>query len=158
MQSDIFSLILDGDLNGVKEITTKEKSVINLKDKLGRTPLMEAVIKGDLNIVKALLSAGANVNIHESSGWTALHFAAQAYSYEITKILLESSAEVDAIDNQGSTPLFRSLFGSKGRGEVIELLLRNGADRNKQNTSGNSPLKLAEQVTNFNLKEFFQND
>jgi uncharacterized protein len=157
VQRDIFILILDGNLSGVKELITKERSVVNLRDKLGRTPLMEAVIKVDLSIVRELLSSGAEVNLHESAGWTALHFAAQAYSYEICKILLENNAEVDAVDNQGSTPLFRSLFGSKGRGEVIELLLNYGADKNKQNNSGNSPLKLAEQVTNFNLKEYFKN-
>jgi uncharacterized protein len=52
--------------------------------------------------------------------------------------------------------LFRSLFGSKGRGVVIKLLLQNGANKDKKNQHGVSPWDLAQKITNYDLKQHFE--
>jgi ankyrin repeat protein len=155
MTNSIFSFIVSGDKNAVIKLIEKDKTIVNITDKMGRTPLMEAVIQRNFEICKELIDTGATVNCREKRNWTALHFAAQEYDFKIAELLLSSGAEVDAEDDNGNTPLFRSLFGSKGKGEVIKLLLQNGANREHKNKSGISPLELALQVTNFDLERYF---
>ncbi len=156
MNDNIFSLIHKKDLKKIKELIEKDNSIVNSRDKMGRTPLMEAVIINNFAICKYLVEVGADINLQENGGWTALHFAAQEYSYEITKYLIENNAGVDFKDNFGNTPLFRALFNSKGKGDVIKILLSKGADKDSKNNSGVSPYDLAKQVTNYNLLQFFQ--
>ena len=47
----------------------------------------------------------ANVDIKDSNGWTALHFAAGANSVEATRILVEYRAELNVEATNGYTPL-----------------------------------------------------
>jgi ankyrin repeat protein len=41
----------------------------------GRTPLHYACEHGYIDIVRALIKSGANVNIGDKSGWTPIHLA-----------------------------------------------------------------------------------
>lgn len=43
----------------------------------------------------------------------------------------------------------------EGRGEIIKLLILNGADPNNANSSGITPYKLAHTIANYNVKQFF---
>ena len=56
------------------------------------TPLMLASWFGKLVAVRALLSAGADVNAADKDGWRALMFAADRGHAEIVKILLSAGA------------------------------------------------------------------
>lgn len=104
-----------------------------------RSPLHQAISMGCTEIVKLLISAGADVNsVHGNSG-TALMLAAS--NATITEILLSAGANVDMKDPNGCTALHRAASGSSL--EVVELLLRNGADINAKNNSGMTPLSFA---------------
>jgi uncharacterized protein len=157
VKKNIFHLILSKDESSVSRLLLKNRAIINEVDKMGRTPLMEAVIQRQLDICRVLVQAGSNVNAREVRNWTALHFAAQEYDYEIVKYLIANGAEINAEDVDGNTPLFRCLFGSQGRGEVIKLMIEKGADKDHKNKSGVSPWDLAQKVTNFDLKQYFTN-
>ena len=79
---------------------------MNVRDEEGFTSLHQAA--GDsttLEIVTALLEAGANVNARTGDGSTPLHRAA-AYSKTpaIVTALLDAGADPAARDNQGKTP------------------------------------------------------
>ena len=118
-------------------------------------PLVEAVIGNNAETIKALLSSGVDVDQQDKIGYTALHYAAQNYLLDIALLLLEHKASVDAKDNYGNTPLFRAVFNSKGRGDMIQLLLRFGADKNLKNNHGVSPLELAKTIANYSIVQFF---
>jgi len=157
MYDSVLHAIMDGDVNEVASAIDNDNRVLNATDRMGRTLLMEAAIFKHYEICKMLISKGADVNAKEKARhWTALHFAAQEYDPRITAVLLENGAEVDPQDTYGNTPLSEAVFNSRGRGEVIELLLENGADRNIKNKSGVSPLDLARMIDNFNVKQFFE--
>ncbi|KAJ5588159.1 hypothetical protein N7537_010837 [Penicillium hordei] len=87
------------------------------------TPLMIACQTGHDNVVKELLRAKVDVNIKSKpKGRTALHYAAQMDYKSIVKRLVRYGAEIQALDDDGFSPLHSacSNFG----GDVMTYLLR----------------------------------
>lgn len=141
------------DLKSVNKLLKKRANPDEVST--GMTPAMEASMKGKDEILKALLAAGADPNLQDSRGWAALHFAAQDFQTGAVRILLEGGATVDLPDGNGNTPLSTAVFNSRERGEIIKLLLDAGADRNRENEHGVSPLGLAGTIGNYDVKPFF---
>jgi len=127
-----------------------------VSDPDGMTPLMEAVLTGQIEATTVLLAAGADPIRQDNAGWTALHFAAQDHQLECARVLLDSGARVDIRDSGGNTPLWRAVFTSAGRGEMIRLLLQGGADITAKNESGVSPAALAKSISNFDVCRFLE--
>lgn len=103
-----------------------------------------------------LIKLGVDVNAHDNNGWTPLHFAAQAQSFTVAKILIEHGSNIETKDTFGNTPLFRAVFNSQGKGDVIKLLLKSGADPESRNNNGVSPKSLAEKISNYDVKNYFE--
>lgn len=131
---------------------------INLKDKDGRTLLIHAILKDNLNAVKKLIKNGSDVNIQDKNGWSPLHHSVNQNSVPITEILINEGANVNSVDNYGNTVIWRAVFSSKGYGDVIKILLANKADPSIKNSSGVSALDLAETIANYNILSFFSKD
>lgn len=64
---------------------------------------------GNVQRVCDLLDRGANVNVRNHKGQTALHCAAKAGFDRIVALLLDRGAEVNAKDDKGETPLATAL-------------------------------------------------
>jgi ankyrin repeat protein len=60
---------------------------------LGSTPLHFAALNENSGPLKALIAAGANVNVRDKSGATPLHMAAFATRTEHAKLLLKTGAD-----------------------------------------------------------------
>ena len=73
--------------------------------RLNRHPLHYAVFKIDVNTVNRLLGEGASPRQTMADGQTPLHVAAECGLAAMCKFLLKNSAEVDALDNFGGSPL-----------------------------------------------------
>jgi hypothetical protein len=58
-----------------------------------------------IEVARALIDAGANVNVARATGETALHLAAQAGNVAMIQLLADSGATLDAKTNDGLTPL-----------------------------------------------------
>jgi uncharacterized protein len=127
----------------------------DLVDSDGRTVLMHAVIQGRDELVTLLLQSKANPDAQDRNGFSALHFAAQDFRAVAGKALLHAGAQVDLKDRFGNTALWRAVFHSRGRGEILEMLLKNGADPHVKNNSNVSPIDLAHTITNYDVKQFF---
>jgi ankyrin repeat protein len=89
----------------------------------GNTALMMAAFRQNKAGLLELIKRGAQVN---QKGWTALHYAAAAGSMEITTILLDKHAYIDAETPSGMTPLM--IAAREGQEDVVALLLDQGAD------------------------------
>lgn len=109
------------------------------------SPLFEAVKKGDLAEVEALLAKGADVNARDEIGRTPLHMAVMRGSKDIVQLLLAKGANVNTKSTAGFTALH---LASLHRG-VAELLLKMGADVNAKadGANGITPLHMAAQMT-----------
>lgn len=59
-------------------------------------PLNDAAKNGNIEQVKRLLDAGADVNESDSGGWTALHEAVFNAHVFVVKELLEAGADTEA--------------------------------------------------------------
>jgi uncharacterized protein len=116
------------------------------------TPLMQAVIANQDDLVDLLLDSGAAVNSADSAGWTALHFVAQSGTAAIARKLILAGAVVEQEDKLGNTPLWRAVMSSSGREEVVVERLRSGADLRKANKAGISPEAIDRSIAALQFK------
>ena len=93
-----------------------------------------------MEVFRALVKAGGDVDTPDSDGWTALHEASRSGFTDGVRYLLERGADVNmnSANEYGDTPL--TLASSEGRVEVVRALLEAGADVNKRDSLGRSPL------------------
>jgi ankyrin repeat protein len=101
------------------------------------SPVADAAMRGDLGAVRALVERGADVNVAQGDGMTALHWAAERGDAEMTRFLLDRGAETGAITRIGDrTPLH--LAARAGKPATVNLLLEAGADPMTTTESGGS--------------------
>ena len=108
-------------------------------DESESTPLHIAINEENLDAVRLLVEAGAD--IHLNNGYTMLHLATQIPNDEILSFLLRQGMreELNALDEEGKTPL---LYASNDIRKV-RLLIEAGADITSPNERGNTPLHVA---------------
>jgi ankyrin repeat protein len=97
-----------GDVVEVMRLLALDPSLVEARDKDGCTPLHCASWKGNLDVVRAVLDAGADVaarNHNEHYGDTALHAAAHGNQPAVVELLIERGAKVNARNPAGRTPL-----------------------------------------------------
>ena len=118
---------------------------INALGDYGDSPLVAAVKKCSLTIVKMLLAKGANLEVKTNTGATALmesvsNRGKSGYSNtdRIIRTLLEAGANANAKDNDGRTALMRWPGGP-----AIKALLDKGAEINAKDNAGLTALMHA---------------
>ncbi|UBF27121.1 ankyrin repeat domain-containing protein [Kovacikia minuta CCNUW1] len=109
------------------------------------TLLMAVVIEGRIEIVQALIAAGADVNVRIKQFFTfdALEFAVDKGYTEIARILLEAGADPNWND-PGLRPLTKAIKANNP--EMLQLLLNAGAEVTF--STGFNPLVEAANKTN----------
>ncbi|HEY4363785.1 MAG TPA: ankyrin repeat domain-containing protein [Bryobacteraceae bacterium] len=114
-----------------------------VKDGGALTPMVYAVRANDLESVKALLAAGADVNQTTGYGWSPLLVATQNRYYQMGAYLLDHGADVNLANKGGWTPLYLATDnrniesgdypvrkGDMDHLEFIKILLNKGANVN----------------------------
>ncbi|MGV8081931.1 MAG: ankyrin repeat domain-containing protein [Syntrophales bacterium] len=78
-------------------------NIDDVEPEKGFTPLLIAATRGNTSMVRFLLEHGANPNIRNVDGMTALHNAVFEKHIEIVKLLLEYGADTTIKDRLGNT-------------------------------------------------------
>jgi uncharacterized protein len=94
----------------------------------GHTPVGLAAFFARVSSVRLLLDRGADPTAaaRNATSVQALHAAVAGRSREIVELLLDRAVDVDARQQVGYTPLMGA--AAAGREDLVELLLRHGAD------------------------------
>jgi len=151
-----------GDLDCVKELISAGAEVNRLWDKRSHSgmysaaPLHEAASfdtrfcsDADISqIIDELVAAGADVNIKNSHGQTALQLAVVNGCPTVVKALMGHNAKVSTADADGNSPLHSVALSDvpqldDHRSEIADQLLSGGANARAKNKQGQTPAEIA---------------
>jgi len=125
-------LALQGESLRVAKVLWDAKGIdIDVRNRVGETPLMMAALKAEVDAASALVAHGAAVR---KDGWSPLHYAATGGSAAIVNMLLAKGAALEARSPNGTTPLM--MAARYGNEEAVDALLAAGADRTAKNDLG----------------------
>ncbi|KAJ7388702.1 hypothetical protein OS493_036141 [Desmophyllum pertusum] len=99
----VFDVILNDKISDLKQLLQADPKCANSVGWHGLTPLHQAALKSNQELVDLLLQFGANVNQPNAYGETPLHLACQAASLTFLHKFLEIGAELRAEDSAGRT-------------------------------------------------------
>jgi ankyrin repeat protein len=110
------------------------------------TPLQQAVRYNKIDMIRSLIQLGANVNAENRfmnyvGGTTPLHVAARHGHVEGIRVLKESGADLEKLDNNKRTALH--VAAMYGRVAAARELKTRGANLTKKDKQGRTPSKCA---------------
>ena len=126
---------------------------MNTESDDGWPPLMLAVWRGESEMVRALLKAGAKVNdrlhLDYAQGTTALMWAALHGDAKMIQLLLDAGADINAHDDESpytdaETALIKAAKG--GYVSAVQVLVTRGAKVDDRNCLGETALMVAAEV------------
>lgn len=120
------------------KLCIKEGANVNVKDRLGRTPLILAAALGSKEIINLLLSNYGDINICDDNGITPFSYAVYYSHKDIAQILINNNANIDQQNGHGCTALKYAVINENI--ELVQMLINSGADVNIKDNDGYSPL------------------
>lgn len=133
---------------------------INKPDKYGYTPLMNASREGEIESVKLLLKANADINFKGRTNGTALIYACHnQVSNILIKLLLDNGANPNIVSKMigyPETPLLSAIRSNNI--SLVKLLLSYGANPIMKNEYGYEPIFEACILNDTNISELLIKD
>lgn len=123
----IVTAAYEGKTEKVQELIAAGADV-NQPDYKKSTALYLAALSGHSEIVRMLLAAGATLNDINKFGGFPLAAAASFGYVDIVKMLLAAGADVNLKNQAGETALFKAVESWKKGPEIVQLLLKAGAE------------------------------
>ena len=133
----LLDAIVSGDLAAIRRQLAEDPGIARSADGFGSTALMHAAASGSIEVMRALIDAGAEVGAANSRSATALHWA-QPDAAKVA-LLLSKGAAVDSKTVEGRTPLYVAATLAAGTASM-QLLIEAGANPNAETVVGATPL------------------
>jgi len=132
--------VVFGEVEKVKEMIAERPELVNAQDDYGFSALHNVMCEEQAEIISMLIANGADVNLKNEEGISALHLACYA---ENAKLLLDAGADINQADNVGNAPLHTHAANGEESEEVVEYLILKGADKKVKNSAGSTALDVA---------------
>jgi ankyrin repeat protein len=130
---------------------------INQKDEFGSTPLHCAVAQKNEAAARFLLEHGADVTAQARDGKTPLHYAVEFRLPRLAEEMLKKTPTAVSIsDAHGNEPLWTAAFNSKGDYELVDLLVRYGANPQHRNKVNLTPVDIAKRKSDHAMLQILE--
>jgi ankyrin repeat protein len=119
---------------------------VNAKDKIEDSPYLYAGARGHLEILKMILAHGADLKSVNRYGGTALIPASERGHVETVRTLIAAGVDVDHVNKLHWTALLEAIIlgdGGERHQEIVDLLVKAGADDNLADGKGMTSLQHA---------------
>jgi ankyrin repeat protein len=133
----LFQAIRKGNTDAVRALLRSDRSLVNVRDSSGATPLMDGSLYAGEDLLKLLLDQGADPNVTNNAGATALMWGVG--DARKVRLLVAKGADVNARSEDGKTPLLIAA-GQSGAASIVKLLLEKGADIKARDINGSTAL------------------
>ena len=107
----------------------------------GGRALVIAAEYGNHDLIEPILNAGADVNARGRDEMTALHFATAQGNEAAVNVLVKAAANVNVANRQNHRPVHYAAAGANPR--IVQAIVEAGADVNAPGADGSTPLDLA---------------
>jgi ankyrin repeat protein len=153
---NMHQFVIEGNVLAMREAVARDPESVNQVNESGLPPLYTTALFRNREATHFLLEHGAVVDIFACAylgkaveaelllkqnpglvrattpnGMTALHYAARAGHFDVADLLLRYQAEVNTLDNRGSSALMEACHGGPWKSgpseEIIQLLLDHNA-------------------------------
>eukprot|EP01104_Vermistella_antarctica_P007574 TRINITY_DN1859_c0_g3_i1.p2 TRINITY_DN1859_c0_g3~~TRINITY_DN1859_c0_g3_i1.p2 ORF type:complete len:155 (+),score=33.41 TRINITY_DN1859_c0_g3_i1:65-466(+) len=104
-------------------------------------PIVEVAKRGNVHQIEEQLNEGVDVNSVDTTGCSALHWAAGGGHISAVVFLLRHKANPNITNLNGDTALHKAAW--RQHGKVCEILVGGGADITVVNKEGKMPMDLA---------------
>ena len=141
---DVYEATALGYIDRLRERLLEDPALVRAFSPDGFTALHFAAFFGKAEAARALLGAGAAVDVYSTNDlWVQpLHSAASGRHHEVCRLLIAAGADVNARQRHGYTPLHAA--AQHGDGELVELFRSAGADPSAPKDGGGTPADTAE--------------
>lgn len=154
--------VQDGNVELLEQLLSVDLTGLDVKDFLGNTPLMYAVMAKNERVARVLIKYGADQSVINRLGQTAYDVANQEFkeilnpitalptlrgainSGDVTsleKILRKDSSGINEQDFSGMTPLMLAV--KVNQPNLVQILLQFGADQSIKDKMGHTPYDIA---------------
>ena len=132
-----------------------QRAFVNYRDPRSahsrRTALMYASLNGHENMARHLIALGADPDMKDSDGWSALTFAVAYNRQDIAGMLLDAQADINSRDNEGWTPLMEAI--GRDSQKIALFLIERGADVTPRNNEGMTALEMSQDLVRNKVTE-----
>ncbi len=145
--AEIHEAAATGNTASVAALLASDSRLVRAKTETLLTPLHYAAVRGNVEVARQLICAGADPDARTEEGRTPLQFAFENPEMSdhdraaLVDLLASGSDIVNSIDGIGLSPLhYAARFGNAS---AASLLVRRGAIVSARDAKGNTPLHLA---------------
>lgn len=145
--------------NDILSMLIALKADLNIKNKIGETPIHFAVRARNLDNITTLLSLGIDLTIPTNKGETAMFYAMATGDMRVINMLYTNNSPVLGVDSQGNNLIHYCILNCPSykeddtkvpntKGEIITWLINHGVSTEQKNNAGVTPLELTSRQIN----------
>ncbi|NIM99608.1 MAG: hypothetical protein GTO24_16515 [candidate division Zixibacteria bacterium] len=134
--------IVFGHTEGAEYLLGFGPDISSMREKDGKTPLINAILRGRPEIAMLLIKKDADVNAPDNEGQPPVYWAVKKGLPDILQTLLAKGANTDFVDKDNGRTMLH-IAALQGHLGVMEILLDSKTDVNTKDNGGKTPLFYA---------------